>query len=266
MEIIGYLSAIGIGLLIGLLGGGGSILTVPVLVYLFAVSPIMATTYSLFIVGVTSTIATVPNILNKTIAIKKALYFGVPSLIAVYATRAFIVPAMPKEVSIFGFISMSKDSFFMLFFALLMLASAYNMLRKKKVTEEECYNCPFSIAVMMFVGATEGFITGLVGAGGGFIIIPALVLIAKTPMKQAISTSLLIIGIKSIIGFVGTPNLHELDLTLLLTLTAIALVGMYFGIKINKKIDSNKLKPIFGGFVLIMGFFILIKELITFFN
>lgn len=260
MEIIGFIFTVVIGLLVGLFGGGGSILTVPVLVYLFAIPATLSTTYSLAIVSITSLIAALPQILQKKLSHKKILQFGIPSILSLYLVRSYLLPSIPSTLMLFGF-EVEKNTFMMLFFSLLMLTSGFFMLKQKK-NNPDCIDCPYNYVALMLAGLSEGFITGIVGAGGGFIIVPILMIFGKLSLKQAVANSLLIIGVKSFIGFLGSPDIATLNVSFLIKFLAIALVGMYFGIQLNKKIDAKQLKPIFGYFVIIMGIIISIKELI----
>ena len=260
MEIIGFIVTIVIGLLVGLFGGGGSILTVPVLVYLFAIPATLSTTYSLALVSITSLIAATPYVLQKKLSFKKILQFGIPSLVALYSVRSYLLPSIPETFELFGF-EIEKNLFMMLFFSVLMLASGFFMIKQKK-NNPDCFDCPYNHFVLMIAGLFEGLITGIVGAGGGFIIVPVLMIFGKLSLKQAVANSLFIIGVKSFIGFLGSHDIATLDFIFLAKTIAIALVGMYFGIKLNKKLDAKQLKPIFGYFVVIMGFIILIKELL----
>ncbi|MGZ5247118.1 MAG: sulfite exporter TauE/SafE family protein [Flavitalea sp.] len=262
MEIAGYIASLVIGISLGLIGGGGSILTVPVLVYLFRVQPVVATAYSLFIVGSTSLIGSFPKYKGGEINLKTALIFGIPSIVAVFATRAFIVPAIPDELFTIGSIVFTKSLLMMLLFAVLMVFASVSMIRSKKtVIEEEVTPQKFNYPLILIEGAVVGVLTGLVGAGGGFLIIPALVLLSKLPMKQAVGTSLLIIAAKSLIGFTGDPGKAEMDWTLLLSVTGLAIVGIFIGNVLSKKISADSLKKGFGWFVLVMGIYIIIKEL-----
>ncbi len=263
MEIIGYIASIFIGIALGLIGGGGSILTVPVLVYLFAVDAVAATAYSLFIVGLTSAVGSVSYFKNGLVNIKTAIIFGIPSIIAVFFTRAYIVPAIPKEVFSIGDFMVTKSILMMLLFAILMIAASYSMIKKvKKKTTENDSKQEFNYPIILIEGAVVGILTGLVGAGGGFLIIPALVILSKLPMKEAVGTSLVIIAAKSLIGFFGEGSETFIDWALLIKVSAFAIAGIFIGTMLSKKIDGAKLKPAFGWFVLVMGIYIIIKETI----
>ena len=217
METLGYLASLLIGISLGLIGGGGSILTVPVLVYLFSVEPVMATAYSLFIVGATSLVGVFPKYKEGLVNLKTAAIFGIPAIAAVYATRKWIVPAIPDHVMSIGDFELTKSVLMMLLFAVLMTAASISMIRDKS---DKCVDCPeeeqkFNYPLIMVEGIVVGILTGLVGAGGGFLIIPALVLLSKLPMKQAVGTSLLIIAMKSLIGFTGDLGHFTMDWKLL---------------------------------------------------
>jgi len=262
IEIIGYIAALIIGISLGLIGGGGSILTVPVLVYLFGVNPVLATAYSLFIVGATSLVGTFPKYKKGLVNMKTAIIFGAPSIAAVYASRKFIVPLIPDEVFWAGDFLVTKSILLMILFAILMVFASVSMIREKKCIdceqeEEQKFNYP----LIILEGAVVGLLTGLVGAGGGFLIIPALVILSKLPMKHAVGTSLLIIAAKSLIGFTGDLGHTVMDWKLLGIVTFLAIIGIFIGNRLSHKIDSNKLKKGFGWFVLVMGIYIIAKEL-----
>jgi len=264
MEFFGYFASLIIGVSLGLIGGGGSILTVPVLVYLLGVEPIMATAYSLFIVGLSSLIGVIPKYKQGLISIKTAVVFGIPSIAAVFATRKWIVPIIPHEVFQLGNFLITRAILMMILFAILMVAASVSMIRNKKQdfiqnNQEQKFNYPLIIIEGFIVGA----LTGLVGAGGGFLIIPALVMLSKLPMKMAVGTSLLIIAAKSLIGFLGDLSTHAviMDWQILGFVTSFAIAGIFIGNALSKKIDGDKLKKGFGWFVLVMGVYIIINEL-----
>ena len=258
MEILGYVGALFIGLVLGLTGGGGSILTVPILVYLMSVSPVTATAYSLFIVGTTSTFGAIQNYRKNLVDIKNGFIFAIPSFVAVYLTRKYIVPEIPKII-LESPILITKDTFLMLFFAVIMIFGALSVLKKKSqdTNNEEKRNL-ILIGIQTF---TIGIIIGLVGAGGGFLIIPSLILFAKLPMRKAVGTSLFIIAMNSLVGFIGDVQNLEIDWTFLLTFSAISVVGIFIGMYLTKYTNESQLKKIFAYFVLVMAAIILLKEM-----
>ena len=261
MIAAGYIASVFIGLALGLIGGGGSILTVPVLVYLFGVDPVLATAYSLFIVGSTSLVGAFPKYKNGEINLKTAIIFGIPSIIAVYATRAYIVPAIPTEVFAIRSFMVTKAIRMMMIFAVLMVFASVSMIRDKHNNQEESGEQVFNYQMILLEGTIVGILTGLVGAGGGFLIIPALVIFSKLPMKQAIGTSLLIIAAKSLIGFTGDLGKQTMDWQLLISVTILAIIGIFMGNFLGKKVSAKSLKKGFGWFVLVMGIYIIIKEI-----
>ena len=270
MEWIGYIASILIGISLGLIGSGGSILTVPVLVYLFAVDPLLATTYSLCIVGFSSIAGVISRLRQKLLDFKVILVFGAPSILGVFIARKFILHAIPDQFAILPNSLISKSNFIMLFFATLMLASALSMILGKKNEQQEDQKPVYGISLAM-VGLMEGMVTGIVGAGGGFLIIPALVILGKLPMKKAIASSLFIITIKSLVGFSGdllhvsmkwsAPlNGKEISIQFLVTIIVLATLGIVTGNYLNKTIDGAKLKKGFGWFVLLMSLVILYEQ------
>lgn len=258
MEILGYIGALFIGLVLGLTGGGGSILTVPILVYLMSINPVIATAYSLFIVGTTSTFGAIQNYRKNLVDIKNGFIFAIPSFIAVYLTRKYIVPEIPKVIIESPFL-ITKDTFLMLFFALIMVFGALSVLKKKSqnTNSEEKRNL-ILIGIQTF---TIGIIIGLVGAGGGFLIIPSLILFAKLPMRKAVGTSLFIIAMNSLVGFIGDVQNLVIDWVFLLTFSSISVVGIFTGMYLTKYTNESQLKKIFAYFVLVMAAIILLKEM-----
>ncbi|WP_418514185.1 sulfite exporter TauE/SafE family protein [Corallibacter sp.] len=260
-QVFGYIGAMFIGVVLGLIGGGGSILTVPILVYLLFVNPVTATAYSLFVVGISSLVGAIRNIQKGLVDFKTAIVFAIPAFIAVYITRKYVVPAIPENLFSIGDFTVTKDIGIMLFFAVIMLIASVSMIKNKREAEREISEVSYNYPLIIIEGVVVGVITGIVGAGGGFLIIPALVLLAKLPMKKAVATSLLIIAIKSLIGFIGDVENLDIDWTFLLIFTFISVLGIFLGIYLSNFIEGKKLKKGFGWFVLIMGIYIIYKEL-----
>ncbi|WPO89676.1 sulfite exporter TauE/SafE family protein [Chryseobacterium sp. HR92] len=258
MEIIGYAAAVLIGVSLGLIGGGGSILTVPVLVYLFGVDVFLATEYSLFIVGVSSLVGSMSYFKKGLVDFKMALIFGIPSVVSIFLTRIYLLPFIPEEVIKIQNFTITRDIFLLLIFAGLMILASYKMI-KSNVSERTTDKNNALLAAGQ--GSIVGILTGLVGAGGGFMIIPALVNLLKIPMKMAIGTSLVIISINSLIGFFSSVNHVKIEWKLLISIATIAIAGIIIGLQLSKKVDGKKLKPAFGWFILIMGIYIITKEI-----
>ncbi len=266
MEIIGYISAMLIGVSLGIIGGGGSILTVPVLVYLFHVEPVTATAYSLFIVGTTSLIGMIPKYRDGLVSVRTAIVFGIPSIAAVYLTRKWIIPVIPNIIYQSDSISIDKSFMMMTLFAILMVLSSVSMIRPSKIVSESAIASgkqPFNYPLIILEGLLVGTLTGLVGAGGGFLIIPALILLSNLPVKKAIGTSLLIIAAKSLIGFLGDLNNGHtvIEWSLLLPVSVLSIAGIFIGNKISGRIQPTALKKGFGWFVLIMGLYIMVQQM-----
>lgn len=259
-EVFGYLGALIIGLILGLTGGGGSILTVPILVYVLLIDPVIATAYSLFIVGTTSAFGATQNYFKGLVDVKTGFLFAIPSFIAVFLTRRYFLPLIPDNMIDTDLIVLTKDKFLMLFFAAIMIYAAYSMLTKPKIVLREITQKKY-IITLIIQNSIIGVIIGLVGAGGGFLIIPSLVLFARLPMKKAVGTSLFIITINSLIGFLGDAHNPEIDWDFLFVFTSLSVIGIFIGIYLNKFINESQLKKGFGFFVLAMASFILFKEL-----
>jgi uncharacterized protein len=259
MEIVGYIAAALIGISLGLIGGGGSILTVPVLVYLFGMQPLLATSYSLFIVGSTSLAGAYNNWRKGAVSLRTVLLFGLSSIVTVLLTRGFIVHALPEQLFYLGRLPVTLSLLTMVLFAVLMIVAGLSMLstpRTKGPKKRRSHHLP----TLLLFGVAVGIITGFLGAGGGFVLIPALVLLVGLPMKKAIGTSLLIIALNSTIGFLGDLPHIAIDWPFLLSLSAIAIGGIFIGGRIGKGLAGARLRRAFGWFVLVMGIIILITE------
>ena len=259
MEITGYLAAIGIGLILGLLGGGGSILSIPILVYLFHLDAVTASAYSLFIVGSTSLVGAIPKYKDHLVNIRTGILFGIPSIVSIFITRKWIVPAIPEIVLYSESFVLTKRVLILGILALLMILASFSMIRDRKdlVNETKTVN----ILLLVIEGLIIGFLTGVVGAGGGFLIIPALVFLTNLSFKNAVGTSLFIIAINSLLGFAGDILNYPMNWSFLLTITSLAILGILIGNRFQKHISSTKLRKGFGWLILVMGCWILIHEL-----
>ena len=258
MEILGYFFALIIGLIMGIIGGGGSILGVPIFVYLFDMNALTATTLSLFVVGVASAVGTTGNAKQGNVDFKTALLFGIPSVLSVIFVRKIILPHLPDPLFSIGTFPIEKNLFILVLFAALMLISSIKMIVGNPKIETTNQSPQYPMLVTQ--GIAVGMITGMIGAGGGFLIVPALVMLLNLEMKKAIGTSMMIISMNSLLGFLSSQK-TEINWQFLSIFTSIAVIGMLIGILLAKKIDGKKLKPIFGWFVLIMGIYIIIKEI-----
>jgi uncharacterized protein len=262
MEVLGYLLAALVGVSLGLIGGGGSILTVPILVYVMSVNPVLATSYSLFIVGSASLVGAVNNYRNGFVSIKIALLFGLSSITTVFITRKIILPLIPPVLFDSANFQITQAMATMILFAILMLLVSITMIRDKRppVNTTAIVHKETPLFRLLIYGVLIGLATGFLGAGGGFLLVPALVLVLKMPMKKAVGTSLLIIALNSLIGFTGDIGHFAIDWNFLIVITLIAVAGIFVGGFLAKKIAGDKLKKAFGWFVLLMGIYIIIKE------
>lgn len=258
MEILGYFFALIIGLIMGIIGGGGSILGVPIFVYLFEMNALTATTLSLFVVGVASAVGATGNAKKGNVDFKTALLFGIPSVLSVIFVRKIILPHLPDPLFSIGTFPIEKNLFILVLFAALMLISSIKMIVGNQKIETTNQSPQYPMLVTQ--GIAVGMITGMIGAGGGFLIVPALVMLLNLEMKKAIGTSMMIISMNSLLGFLSSQK-TGINWQFLLIFTSIAVIGMLIGIQLAKKIDGKKLKPIFGWFVLMMGIYIIIKEI-----
>jgi hypothetical protein len=265
MEIlIGYVFSGLIGVSLGLIGGGGSIITVPLLVYIFHIEPSLATAYSLIIVGATSLVGGVRNAIQNLVNFKIAFLFSIPSLIAIYFTRHILLPHVPSTISLTESLSVSKDFLVMIFFSVIMVIASLRMIRKRVIEDQKNENPQFNVPKIILQGIVLGIVTGIVGAGGGFLIIPALVLLAGLPMKRAVATSLIIITINSLAGFAGDQGTGlQLNYSFAGVVSSFAIAGVLIGTYLSKFFDGTKLRKGFGWFALSMAFLIVAKEIMA---
>jgi uncharacterized membrane protein YfcA len=265
--IIGHLLAICIGISLGLIGGGGSVLAVPILVYVMGVSPKTAIAMSLFVVGFVSLIGAIPHWLKKNVNLKTALVFTPPAMVGAY---------LGASLAKLPFIS---ETFQLVCFGIVMVIASALMISKGggkrgRRSEVKAANSVTDIVPAKTLkfppwhywiatpleGLGVGILSGFVGVGGGFAIIPALVLIGGLPMKQAIGTSLLIIAFNSVTGFLGYLSQVEINWDLVVSFTFAASLGTLVGSWLNQLIDAKYLQKGFGYFVLAVAAFVLVKR------
>ncbi len=258
MEIAGYIASVLIGLVLGLLGGGGSILSIPILVYLFNIEPVLASAYSLFIVGITSLVGVIPKYHQQLIHVRTGILFGIPSILTIFITRKWIVPGIPEIILQTESFTISKRLLLLGIFAILMVLASISMIRgRREITSK---SQKFRKVLVVLEGSLIGFLTGLVGAGGGFLIIPALVFLTGLKFKTAVGTSLFIIAINSLSGFLGDVLNYAIDWNFLLGITALAVVGILVGNHFSRTISGVVLRKLFGWLTLAMGVWILVRE------
>ncbi len=260
-QIIGYILAVFVGMTLGLLGSGGSILSVPILVYVMGIEPTLATAYSLFVIGTTSLVGGIHKAKQKLVDFNKVILFGIPAVISVFITRKIIVPRIPDVIFSTEYFTLTKSVLIMIVFAIVMIFASVRMikpLKEKNYTDADKLN----YNTIALLGICIGLISGFVGAGGGFLIVPTLLFFAKTPMKMAVGTSLFIVTAQSLIGFTGDiMSAQIIDWKLLEYFTLASIIGIFIGNFISKKVADEKLKTGFGWFVLAMGIYIVIREL-----
>lgn len=262
MEFLGYVSSAFMGVVLGLIGGGGSILTVPILVYLFGLAPVLATGSSLFVVGTTAMTGALRSAKNGNLRIREGLFFALPSVIGVLSARRLILPLVPARLFDIGGMVVTKDILLMLLFAFLMLLASLKMLRSSGPRTQEINTTKLNVPGLILRGLLVGLVTGFIGAGGGFLIVPALVFLLGLKMSEAVGTSLLIIAVNSLVGFAGSLGNEPLYWQILGPMTVLAVIGLLLGSRLQKKFSEDQLKKSFGWFVLVVGGLILLDQVL----
>jgi uncharacterized membrane protein YfcA len=220
---------------------------------------VIATAYSLFVVGTSSMVGTYQKHKKGLVDFKTGLAFSFPSFVAVYLSRRYLVPGIPETLLSIGNFNLTKGMGIMIFFSIIMILASYSMIKNRKENLENSESQPYYKTFVQ--GLTIGTITGIIGAGGGFLYVPALVIWANIPMKKAVGTSLVIVTINSLIGFIGDVQTMDIEWTFILIFTGISILGIILGVFISKFISGKKLKKSFGYFVLAMATYIIYKEL-----
>ncbi len=262
-QLIGYLGAFVIGMVMGITGSGGSAMAIPIFNYLFLMNMYSTTTYSLFVVGVSASAGVLMNIKKEKVDWQLTSFFALPIFITVYVVRKFLLPSIPEELLFIESLGLAidRDLGIMLLFGILLALTAIYMITDKKtrISASSQQTCKPVLVLLLSVGI--GLVTGITGTGGGFLIVPVLVVFLKLPIKKAIATSLMIIALKSFIGFAGDMGNVDIDWTILLSFTAISLTGMTIGIYSSRFIAEKSLKKGFGYLVLSISLFVFYKEL-----
>ncbi len=261
IQIFGYIGALVLGVILGLMGSGGSLMAVPIFAYLFHISPITTTAYSLFVVGTSASVGAFQNFKRGLVDYRIALVLGIPAFITVYMVRKFLVPLIPQELFTIQNFVLKRDMAIMVLFAILMLCASISMIKKKDLKVDGTKSVKYNYPIIVLEGILVGALTGIVGIGGGFLIIPVLVLWVKLSMKKAVATSLFIISLKSLIGFTGDLGNLEVNWSFLLSFTAVSIVGIGLGLYLSSFIEGENLKKTFGWLVLIVAMGIFYKEL-----
>ena len=264
MFIVGLLASFFMGTVLSFLGAGGSILTLPILVYLFQIDIIQATTYSLLLVGLTAVFGCVASFKDKLIDFKTGIIFGIPSIIGVVLARKIVLPFLPDQILVGNFI-LEKSFMIMILFAVLMLVSSSLMIRDRKpvLSKTNNKNAYERNIIIILEGLIVGQLTGFVGAGGGFLIIPALVLLTGLSMNIAVATSLFIIAIKSLMGYLSDLiDGFQTDWMFVFYVCVFTLIGVFFGRILSKRVSDKQTKKLFGYMTLIISIIIIGEQII----
>ncbi len=262
ITVMGYVLAALVGISLGLIGGGGSILATPILIYVMGVPPQSAIAMSLIIVGAVSLVGIIPHWRQGNIDLKTAALFAPAAMVGAYlGARIATLPIVTPTFQLISFaVMMLVASFFMIRNSSRSVQSSPEEMLKPLSTESSDHaGIPRWLAIPS-EGLGVGVLTGFVGIGGGFMVIPALVLLGGMPMKQAIGTSLVIITLKSVAGFAGYLGRVPVDAPLMVTFTIVASIGMILGAYLTKFIEAKHLEKGFGYFVIAVAIFILIKQ------
>lgn len=259
LEILGYAAMVCVGLILGCIGSGGSILAIPILVYLFSEDVEIASAYSLFLVGVTSLTGAILKQAEQFLDVRAAFLFGFPSIATTFITRRWLIPHVPDRILDWGSFHITKDHLLLLLLSSLMIVSAGMMLRGPA---KNVATLKVKSTLLIPSGFVVGLVSGFVGIGGGFLILPAMVLFARLQVHAAIGTTLLIIASNSLLGFCGHVFTHSINWYFLLSITGFAVVGLFLGRWADKRITAPfSASRAFAWFTMAMGVLILVNVL-----
>lgn len=260
MEIIGYLALVGVGIMLGMTGGGGSILSVPILVYLFSLDVVMASAYSLFIVGITSMVGTVLKQKERLVDVRSGLIFAVPSILAAFSTRKWVVPSIPDLIFHAGSFQLTKRGLLLGILAFVIIVVSVRTIINGRAKTNPVG--PIKSHGLILMGLIAGILAGLLGVGGGFLILPALVVFARIPFGSAVGTTLFVIALNSLLAFMGDLLNYAINWTFLLSITGLSIAGVFVGILSNNMIPAQPLQKSLGWITLGLGIWILFNELL----
>lgn len=259
MELFGYASLIGVGVLLGMMGSGGSILSVPILVYLFSLDVVVASSYALFTVGTTSLIGTVLKHRDRVVDLSTVLQFGLPSLLATFCTRKWIVCNLPDVLFMYGSVPITRRAILLSVFAMVIMISSTMVIRGSQSGARESAASPNPLALILG-GLGVGVLSGLAGIGGGFLILPTIVLFAGLRFTAAVGSALPIIAMNSLVGFVGGLSSHSVDWIFLISISTLAAFGIFLGDIFTSRFSPHILKRVFGWSAFLLGVWIMLEE------
>ncbi|MFN8287880.1 MAG: sulfite exporter TauE/SafE family protein [Chitinophagales bacterium] len=262
-HILGYVGALLTGMVLGLLGGGGALLSVPTLTGFFGLSAAVATGYSLFLVGVTASSGAVQNIRKKMVDFSAVAWYGIPSLITVFCIRRFVLPAIPQQIFTVGNFTLDKNHLILLLLSVAIFIAAYKMIFSKSNEEVENEAHSLNHGKLIVYAVLLGTFLGMVGAGGGFLMTPALMHYANLNLKKAIGTSLVLVAVNSLVGFLGDLSVNpHIDWLLLATFSAFSITGVFIGHALQSRVPTQKLRIMFGWTLVAIGVYMVFHELL----
>tara|TARA_B100000902_G_scaffold389892_1_gene437867 strand:+ start:1071 stop:1844 length:774 start_codon:yes stop_codon:yes gene_type:complete len=256
IDLLGYLLFIFAGLFFGLFGSGGSIIIIPILIYIFKINSYEATTYSLLLVFFISIFGTLQHVNKNNLHLKKILFFIIPTLLFTAISRIFIFPNIPNHIQL---LNISKESLLMIVFSIVIFLSACSLFKSPLMYVKSNFKI-----ILILTGVFIGIFTGLLGIGGGFIILPALILFAKMDMKQAASSTLFIIMLNTLLAIMLEITIFKFEFKwdFIVYILLSSFIGVKIGMYLLNKIDVNIIKKLFSFSLLLLSLLILLIELL----